>query len=257
MQDLPVTCFSLFPWDGKTAARNRRVCKNWRNMINRVPRLVHYIQLHSVRLDKTSHLACELPSQYSELTERAMSQGVTSLVHDSCGVNLHKVDIGRPYSPTYPLSSHIISLEGLATNFGWRGECLRYLRDKTNGDLIMVNDFYNASVYKEHAPKTCHIVERAADGLTWLEKVGFRGVFTWKFLDFPEPYTPGDEPFELPAGRDFHRGASFCLKFKFRGDWSQRVKATRLHGTRELLKARNPEEVAFAAQCAERRTRGK
>jgi hypothetical protein len=74
-------------------------------------------------------------------------------------------------------------------------------------------------------------IERAYEGLTWLEQVAFPRTFTWKFLQFPF-LQQGD--FHLIKGVTFHRGSCFYLRFKrSQEDYAFSAEEAQIHAQRK------------------------
>jgi len=206
MEGLPVTCFALFDWDSKEAARYRRVCKQWRVNIERVPRFARLIAWRFVKLDHIEHLKLELGTRYKQLQPKAMESALGALLLENHGINIQKL---RMRSCNW---HGCVTPDAIASRFGWSGECCYYLRDLNTGDLVVVNNFYNGAP-PDAIPQADYEspIERAYEGLTWLEQVAFPGTFTWKFVQFPF-LQQGD--FHLIKGVTFHRGSCFYLRFK-------------------------------------------
>lgn len=242
MEGLPVTCFALFVWDGKEAARYRRVCKQWRANIERVPRFARLIAWHFVKLHRIDDLRLELGTRYKQLKPKAMESALGTLILAKYDMNIQKLLL-----PIYNWHA-CIAPDAFAPPFGWTGECCYYLRDLITGDLVTVNNFYNG------AP--CDGIPdadwkspfgRAYKGLSWLEQVAFPGIFTWKFIQFPF-LQKGD--FNLIEGVKFHRGLCFYMRFKCCGEIIiKKVTSSVLKKRKSML---NEKEKEFAREYMRR-----
>lgn len=241
MEGLPVTCFELFCWDGREAACNRRVCRKWRANIERVARLVRLMAWHFVHVPTSEGLKDEFRGNYREIQPMTMTTGIESTIMTRHGINMQRLHTDGRIWP---------GPEFVAERFGWQGEGVRYLRDTASGDLLIINNFYDGSppdaipIANYQTP-----IEQAYEGLTWLERVAFPGTFTWKFIHFPA----GDR-YSAPVTKHvkFHRGSCFYLRFRFRGDWSARIKTSTLRSKRALKQPPNEAEKRFASEYKRR-----
>jgi len=130
-----------------------------------------------------------------------MESALGALLLENHGINIQKLR-------TRSCNWHVcVTPDAIASRFGWSGECCYYLRDLNTGDLVVVNNFYNGAP-PDAIPLADYKspIERAYEGLTWLEQVAFPGTFTWKFVQFPF-LQQGD--FHLIKGVTFHRGSCF------------------------------------------------
>lgn len=83
----------------------------------------------------------------------------------------------------------------------WGGEDVECLFDETNGDVVVVNNFYSTP-FIDDFPK------QLVEGLRWLQTMAFPGTVVWRLITFPALT-------EFRAhGKMFHRGYCFCVTFR-------------------------------------------
>lgn len=177
-----------------------------------------------------------------------MSSGFDTIIFQNHGINLHKLNLERNWSVTYGGPPEYIRPEAYLTAFGWYDEEPTYFRDTESGDLLIVNNFYDGSP-RNQVPDPTYLstVERAAEGLAWLERVAFPGSFSWKFVSF-ERMRHLRTTCSIGPRVTLHRGSCFCIRFRFRGDWSKRMDSKRLHGKRARSQPLNEAESRFATE---------
>lgn len=193
MEGLPVTVFDRFDWDGATAACMSRVCRAWYHNIRRVSRFAKYIDLHYVRVDHAQLLLHQIDTQTEYLVQ---IDAVVALRKIEYIFSLHHINLNKIPGFGYILSE----LDAL----GYRGEDIKFILNNRNGDIVIINNFYDDDNVDNIKPPMLSI----------LEKEILPGTFSWKYIRFPYDNIVHC----LRPGLWFHRGASFCVHFKAHGN---------------------------------------
>lgn len=192
MEGLPRAFFELADVDGRTAARWRRVCKAWRHHVDRVRALTDAIALHLIRLENVYDLSHELGDKLHYLSSQRAARLLTAILETSHCFNAYMLNDMRHQT--------LVSPYAFFRAFGWYGEGVAQLEDTSSGDLVLVNNFYKFN-------PTPHWY----DDMTWLERIAFPGVVTWKMFTFP--MVMGEQR-ALIHKKEFHRGCCFMVRVR-------------------------------------------
>lgn len=217
MEGLPESFFNFVEWDGKTAATNRLVCKQWKASIERTPKLRHLIRMHHVLLDHIKDIKLHL-GPLKRISQLKAAQHFSEILYRKLGINPFMCGLGQYEGVYYNhgkimysslirssiLTKSIVAPDTLFSKFGWRGESGAYFMHQVTGDIVILNNFYN-SVKSQYG-----ITDKAMESLRWLEREAMPDTIIWKFFYFPKLL----EQDYIVYSKGFHRGCSFCIIVK-------------------------------------------